>query len=558
MYLGINLGHHDTSACLLTESEDNTASMIVLEEERLQKKKHAGFYPYLSIDIVQRTFDLSKLPAEQVAYSTFFLSMDETWKKIASIKNKFSESFTLNESLSEKKHCASNILHHEAHLFSCLINLDPKQDHLIVISDGCGSQYTEVKKFSIFPFDLSGEGSTYETISVYSYRSGKIQVLDKFLTPFMLLKGKKEDFSPASYFTAASQVVFGDWSYSGKVMGLSGYYDDAPFQDTELYQLLTTTSFNTLSSKDYFDDLDKSMFDALAKICYSTQIYFENYMMAFFQKLKEKHPGLENLVYAGGTSLNCIFNEKLRRKNLFKTITIPAWTNDEGVGMGAAIGSYYLKNKKLPTIKDAHSPFLGFPYAYSEAEVKKAFSSFVIEDLSFTRIAELIANNQIVAWYEGRSECGPRALGHRSIFCSPFRPGIRDYLNDRIKMRERFRPYGCSVLQEQQEEYFEQAEGLYSPYMSFAPVVKSEKRELLSEILHVDNTIRIQTVDDTFPNLKSLLIELRKQTGHSLVIHTSLNINKQPILETLSDAVLFFKNSEIKYLVFDNLLIRKS
>lgn len=556
MYIGINLGHHDTSIGVLKESGDEF-ELMVLEEERLTKNKNAGFYPFLSLDYVQKNLPVNELAYDQVAFSTFFMDVKQTWEHLDTLNSKYKELIQISPQFKRTNTKAANILHHEAHLFSCLISLDPKEDYLIVVSDGCGSRYTDLNKLAIFPFKVPEDNLVYETISVYSYSSGEVKVLDKILTPVHLARGKHLDFSPASHFTGASQVVFGDWQYSGKVMGLAGYYQGDLFDEDELFNVLTKTKFNEKASKKDFDEMPDEKFKFYAKVSASTQNYFEQYMMKLFKNLAAKNPKLKNLVYAGGTALNCIFNEKLRNENVFKTIWVPAWTNDEGVGIGTAVGAYYLKHKKLPKVKNARNPFLGIDRRYSEAEVKAAFPDCSVEKLDLRKAAKLISENEIIAWCEGRSECGPRALGHRSILCNPFIPGIRDYLNDQIKMREKFRPYGCSVLETQQGKYFENAEGLYSPYMSFAPVVREEQKERLKEIMHVDQTIRIQTVDDLFPRMKSLLENLNDLTGDSLIIHTSLNINKQPILETLEDASKFLRTSKLKYLVFEDYLILK-
>lgn len=553
MYLGINLGHHDTSVGVITEEGE----LLVLEEERFSKRKQAGFYPSLALDYIKHHFDLNQLPGRNVAFSTFFTNLPTSWGHISDLKSKYLETLIRHPKVTEENKEARYILHHEAHLFSALLNLDPHGLYLIVISDGCGSRADDLKNSVHFPLEHSSPKELFESMSVYSYSQGKLQVLEKFLSPVYLLKGENPEFSPASHFTAASQLIFGDWQYSGKVMGLAGHHKGETYSDDELFKILTTTPFNQKTSKDYFDHLDQVTMERFIKVAGSTQAFFESYMMNYFRRLKEKYPSFENLVYLGGTALNCIFNEKLRKTSLFKTISVPAWTNDEGIGIGAAVGCYYQNHGKLPEVSNKESPFLGVERKYTEEEVHKAFEGYKIKPMKIEEVAGLIAQNEIIPWFEGRSECGPRALGHRSIFCSPFIPGIRDYLNDKIKLRERFRPYGGSVLQDQQEEYFERGEDLYSPFMSFAPVVKTGKRELLKEVMHADGTFRIQTVDQNFPTLKKLLEELRKKTGHSLIIHTSLNINKQPILETIEDAAQFFKESELRYFVFNEYLISK-
>jgi carbamoyltransferase len=555
LHVGINLGHHDSSVGVLY-SDKNELKVKVLEEERLSRVKQAGFYPYLAINELQKSFDLSELQAEAVAFSTFFTDLSSTWDYIAKIKNKFTQSILIDPRFGRSNETAQNILHHEAHLFSVLIELDPKKKHLIVISDGCGSRNSE-SKHAIFPFQQEDPEIVFETISVYAYADGKIQALEKIFTPVHMLRGKGKHYSPASYFTAASQVIFGDWNYSGKVMGLAGHFKGEPIPDDELFDILTKTAFNEQSSKSYFDSLEKDKMDEYIRIAGSTQLYFERYKFELFKRLRKTYKDHNHLVYLGGCALNCIFNEQLRRSKLFDFIWVPAWTNDEGIGLGAAIASYYKKHHQLPVILNPENPFLGLKRDYQDQEVATAFKDYHLEAYGPYRVAQLISKHKIIAWYEGASECGPRALGHRSILCSPFIPGIRDYLNDKVKMRERFRPYGCSVLEEDQRNYFEEAEGLYSPYMSFAPVVKESRRNDLLEVMHADYTIRIQTVDKIFPRLQEVLRELKRISGESIVIHTSLNINKQPILETLEDAKEFLLTSELEFLIFENYIISK-
>lgn len=557
MYLGINLGHHDSSVCVLFPY-DQKFKAVIYEEERLSKLKHAGLYPYRALYEVEQVYGIKSFLPSNITFTNFLLNLPETWQHIKENPTKFTGVLNFDERVSEQNREAQHIIHHECHLFSILPGLDPAQEYLIVIADGCGAKRDEILSAALFvPKTPLAEGNLFESISIYRYQNCQVTCLEKILSPLHMWLGTLQNLTPATYFTAASQVIFGDWPYAGKVMGLAAYHQGELFSDEKMFQLLGIENFNKNSSKNYFDnEISSEHWKFCIKLAATVQNYLERYSTQLFTRLRTQY-GLKNLVYAGGVALNCIFNEKLRRSQLFDSITIPAWTNDEGVALGAAVGGYFKQHGKLPVLENPASPFLGHPRSPSESQIRVAFKDYEVSPLTVAEAANLIAQNHIIALVEGASETGPRALGHRSILCLPTIPGIREYLNDKIKFRERFRPYGCSVLEEDQELYFEDAKGLMSPYMSFAPVVKSSMRGYVKEIIHRDQTIRIQTVTPLFGFLHDLLKCLKAQTGHSLIIHTSLNINKQPILETLEDAVKFMRQSELQYMVIENMLVKK-
>lgn len=557
-YIGINLGHHDSSLCLLekVESSDDYC-LTVYEEERFQKNKKIGFFPYLSVKKLEETHSgiLKNISQKKISFTTFMTSMEKTWEFINKANNKFAKAIGIPKEL-EVNNQHPNIIHHEAHLFSTLITLDPKQDHLILIADGCGSNKNEFETNALFPFKIDADKDFYESISVYSYINGKIEVVSKFFAPLYMSQHLKGKYSPASFFTACSMVVFADWSYAGKVMGLAGYHEGEIFNKYELFDKLLSLEKETNTGKEHFDNLDPKKRLLYEKLCASTQVYFEKYFTEIINDLKQNFPNIDSLAFTGGCALNCIFNEKLRKKKVFKNIHVPAWPNDEGVSIGAAVANFYIQNKKLPTINKRLNPFLGIK-PINQPDVQEVFKEFKIQKYSHDIFLKHYRDEEVIAWFQSNSECGPRALGHRTIICSPYIKGIKQYLNDHIKFREEFRPYGCSVLTEQMSYYFENTEELYSPYMSFAPIVKEEHRESLKEIMHIDNSIRIQTVDESFDKFYELLVYLKREDKHSLVIHTSLNINKQPILESINDAYLFFTSSEIKVLCLNDFIITK-
>jgi carbamoyltransferase len=163
-----------------------------------------------------------------------------------------------------------------------------------------------------------------------------------------------------------------------------------------------------------------------------------------------------------------------------------------------------------------------------------------------------------VAWFQGRSESGPRALGNRSILARPDVTGLKDKLNKSIKFRESFRPYGCSVIQEKAHLYFDIDQNFNNPYMSFAIKVREEHKELLKEVSHIDGTSRMQTVKiGQNEKFYRLLERFGEKSGLPCLLNTSLNVMDEPIVETIQDVRRFMENTPTDYLVINDFLIKR-
>ena len=558
IHIGVNLGHHDSSVCALYPVGDGLMDYEILEEERLQRKKRIGFYPWLGLKKLQNKFDMGQIEANNVAFTTFMTTLEESFDFIDKSDSKYRRVFKYDPKLTSQNKDALNVPHHEAHLFSVLPQLENNKRYLVLVADGCGSSPEEFRKNTLLgPFAATAKERQFESISLYVVENGKVKTLDKLFKNIYLSEGTLEDYSPSAFFTACASKVFGHWSHAGKVMGLAGYHKGSLYSPDELFQKLVAMETPKNRGREEFDSLEEADLRECEKLCASTQSYFEKYMMDLLQIAASKANHPPALVYLGGCSLNCIFNDKLRRKKLFEEILVPGQPNDEGVGLGAAVASYYRKHGRVPKIKNPGNPFRGDRLERSSEAIAQAFSEYDCSELDLEKVAELIKSGEVIAWIQGRSECGPRALGHRSILCSPFVEGIKRYLNGHVKFREAFRPYGCSVLRSEQELYFEDAQGLDSPYMSFAPQVRETWRQKLAQITHIDGTLRLQSVGEEHGRFFDLLKTLKETSGCSMVVHTSLNVNKQPILENLEDAVKFFESSELRFLVCDDFFISK-
>ncbi|MCI8610494.1 MAG: hypothetical protein HFH11_10175 [Dorea sp.] len=206
------------------------------------------------------------------------------------------------------------------------------------------------------------------------------------------------------------------------------------------------------------------------------------------------------------------------------------------------------------------SPYLG--KEYNKDEIEKAFLNYegkirVMECADvFSKAAASIADGKIVGWFQGRSECGPRALGNRSILADPRDPGMKDYLNAKVKFREAFRPFAPSVLWEYQQEYFEL--DIPSPYMLIVSDILEEKQHLIPSVTHVDGSGRLQTVmKELNPKFYKLIERFNEITGVPIVLNTSFNIRGEPIVETPDDAIRCFLGTGIDELFISDYYIQK-
>ncbi len=267
--------------------------------------------------------------------------------------------------------------------------------------------------------------------------------------------------------------------------------------------------------------------------------------------------GQRKLALAGGVALNCTANGRLMRSGLFDEIYIQPAAGDDGSALGAALYRASLagevRNFRMPV------PFLG-PSHPIEADESRAIETICYGSLEETcaEAARLIAEGRVIAWYRGRMEFGPRALGHRSILADPGHPEMRDRINAMVKMREAFRPFAPAVTLEQAHRWFEIAPGAEFPYMIATADVRPEYRADLPAITHVNGSARVQTVSrNDNPEFHALLKAVGKTTGREMVLNTSFNVKGQPIVNTPGEAIETFLGTGIEFLFLENTLIKR-
>ncbi|MFK4185370.1 carbamoyltransferase [Streptomyces sparsogenes] len=271
---------------------------------------------------------------------------------------------------------------------------------------------------------------------------------------------------------------------------------------------------------------------------------------------------LDTLLFEGGLALNCVANTKMLERSSFTGMEVSFGASDPGVAIGAAVYTAGLRNRPATA---ATTPYLG--PSYDEREILDALKEYAdrVEwqeepDAASVadRTAELLAGKNVVGWFQGRAEFGPRALGNRSILANPSFPDIKDIINLRVKHREPFRPFAPVVLESEAPRVFEMGKKASSPYMTFVFPVRKEYRERIPGACHVDGTARVQTVDERQnPALAELLRVFTARTEVPCLLNTSFNVAGEPIVCSPRDALDCFLATEIDHLVIDRYVVTK-
>ena len=315
---------------------------------------------------------------------------------------------------------------------------------------------------------------------------------------------------------------------ASKLMGKVGYGKYSEYY----YQIFETILEGPITEKKQkhfkYIDIETHGIDDLA---YTLQKFTIDKIKQYVYPLKT----CNNLCVAGGVAYNGYMNEEFL--NHYENVYVPPAVGDEGQAIGTYQHCTYTQNSLI----HRSETFAGKKYKYEGTE--KA---------DYKEVAQAIADGSIVGWFQDRSESGNRALGNRSILADPRNPNIKSIINGTIKMREDFRPFAPAVLEEHYQEYFDTR--LPSPHMSRICKVKSDK---VPGITHIDNTARIQTVNEDFnPKFYKIINEFYKITGIPMLLNTSFNC-QEPIVENPDHAIKTFKKTDLDLLVINDWIIRK-
>ena len=577
--LGLNINHADTSACIIV----NGKIIAAIEEERFVRIKHYAGLPINSIEfcLQKSELKLKDINFITVNYSPTANFMQKTFysiknilsksllKKIIKFKNKLFHTNELEKYLKENNFTGKiiNVEHHMSHIASSYYNSSFKQSVGLTIDgfgDFCSTQtflcndnkIENIKKV-YFPHSLGilyqsitqflgfkNYGDEYKVMGLASY--GKPEYINQFNE---LIKYDKKNLFLLNldYFSHHTNSKF-SYNFSDGIPKFPDLYSK------KIIDLLGNERSPT-------DKIEQRHFDIAA----SLQHTFENILFSILNDLYND-TGVDSLCLAGGCALNSKFNGLIREKTPFKNIFIQPNAGDAGGAMGSAL--HFLQNKNFSETKieqiDTNKCYLGTSYTNEFIEKKLIKVNESLKDYTFKKlndedlyaeVAERISKNQIIGWFKGRCEWGPRALGNRSILADPRNPNIKDILNTKIKLRESFRPFAPAVLEELSNVYFDL--DYASPYMLNVVKAKQLAKDLVPSVVHVDNTCRVQTVSkkDNF-HFYNLIKEFKKLTNVPIILNTSFNEN-EPIVLNPDHAFDCFKRTSMDCLVLENWVITR-
>ncbi|MDJ0905528.1 MAG: carbamoyltransferase [Woeseiaceae bacterium] len=591
--LGISAYYHDSAAALLDEGEVVAAA----QEERFSRKKHDSRFPEHAIEYCLSEAGITLADVKYVVfYDKPLVKFERLLETYLSYAPKGLRSFlaAMPVWLKEKLYLKATL---KKELHNLLGNGDASIPDLLFAEH---HQSHAASAFYFSPFDraavlcLDGVGE-WATTSAWQGNGKQLDALWEIDFPHSL--GLL--YSAFTYYTGF-RVNSGEY----KLMGLAPY-GQPKYVDLILDNLLDLKDDGTFRlDMSYFNyctglTMTNRKFDALfggpprkpegkltqkdMDIAASIQVVTERIVMGLAETL-HRETGETNLCLAGGVALNCVANGKLLREGPYENIWVQPAAGDAGGALGAASIAWHQKLDHERTTNGADKmsgAYLG--PAYSADEIKAQLDRYgaVYERLDdshlFAKAAEILEQEHVIGWFQGRMEFGPRALGGRSIVGDPRSSKMQSVMNLKIKYRESFRPFAPSVLADRVSDYFEMDSA--SPYMLIVAPVREDLRIPMTEeqsslfgieklnvprselpaITHVDYSARVQTVhENTNPRYHSLLKAFEKQTGCGVVVNTSFNVRGEPIVATPDDAYRCFMRTEMDYLILEDFLLAKT
>ncbi len=583
--LGISAFYHDSAASLVQDGKIIAAA----QEERFTRKKHDSSFPDNAVKYCLQAGGITGKDIDIVAfYEKPFVKFErilETYIAYAPVGIKsfikaiplwIKQKLWMKEFIRKEIGFDGKIVfpeHHYSHAASAFFP-SPFQEAAFLTVDGVGE---------------------WTTTSYGIGKDNEVNIVSDIHFPHSL--GLL--YSAFTYYTGF-KVNSGEY----KVMGLAPY-GEPRYKDiilSELMDLKEDGSFR-LNMK-YFNycaglTMTNSKFDRLfdgprrkpessleqrhMDLAKSVQEVTEEVMLRMTRHIY-RETGCKNLCLAGGVALNCVANGRILKEGPFEDIWIQPAAGDSGGALGAAMFAWYqyLENSR---VADGKKDFQQGTYLGPEFENDYISGYLRKQDIPYTeldddeipeRIADLIAEENVIGWFQGRMEFGPRALGSRSIIGDPRSSKMQEIMNLKIKFRESFRPFAPSVLKERAGDYFEIDRE--SPYMLLVAPVKEDIRRQMTEeekrlfgieqlnvvrssipaVTHVDYSARIQTVDgETHPRYYRMIKKFDEKYGCPVVINTSFNVRGEPIVCTPEDAYLCFMRTDMDYLILGNFLLDK-
>ncbi len=590
--LGISAFYHDSAAALIVDGNIAAAA----QEERFTRKRHDAAFPTGAIEYCLQARKIEASEIDQVVfYDKPFLKFERLLETYLAFAPKGFFSFAkslpvwVEEKLFQKKLLLEQLSlidsrvdweakirfseHHVSHAASAFYP-SPFREAAVLVLDGVGEWATssiylgsnktlEPKKVIRFPHSLGLLYSAFTYYCGFKVNSGEYKLMG--LAPY----GKP---LYAEKIKAHLIDIKNDGSFRLD-MSYFAYCTDLTMTNRKFHELFGGPP------RDPESRLTQRDMDLAASI----QLVLEEVLLKITKNLHQE-TGLKNLCLAGGVALNCVANGKILKESGFENIWIQPAAGDAGAALGAALLAYYQEESSERNVMAEDSmqgSFLG--PEYSEVEICQRLKNLGAvftehEEVELVRIAAKdLSGGQALAWFQGRMEFGPRALGARSILGDPRDPKTQSVLNQKIKFRESFRPFAPIVLEEKVTDWFELE--AKSPYMLLVARLKKHhlleklpeeealegidllraRRSEVPAITHVDNSARVQSVSaKTNPLFHRLLKAFEAETGCPILVNTSFNIRGEPIVNTPEEAFRCFMGTDLDALVIGKFLLKKS
>lgn len=573
LILGLNMFHADASAAIVVDGEVKFA----IAEERLNRHKHFGGFPGLAVKecldaVGAKISDVEHVAVGQDSDANLAKKVQYALANPAKILNFIR--------LRQRKEAMRDV----RALLSKALEVDPaklrfQEHHLEHHIAHIASAYycSPWEKAAGFSYDGSGD---FVSTMMGRCEGNQIEVLERVFLPHSL----------GSVYTMICEFIgYTTYGDEGKVMGLAPYgketysaevakivapkdggfqLDLSYFKPLGSNQGMQVLPDGTVRLARHYSDRMEKLFGEPRKphteitqrdmdLAFALQHRFEEIFFHLIKRLHERVP-LDDLVMAGGCALNSVANGKIFDRTPFRRTYIQPAAGDEGLAIGAALHTYHAVLSQ-PRRHELKTSYLGPEFC--ESRIQAALEKAGLESRKLDReallqqTAEQIAAGNVVGWFQGRMEWGPRALGNRSIVAHPGLPNMKDVLNARIKHREWFRPFAPSIMADFQHEYFEHDHP--SPFMLHVYKIRPEKRKVLCAVNHVDDTGRLQTVTrEENPLYYDLISAFHRKTGIPVILNTSFNEN-EPIVCTPEEAIDCFQRTRMDVLAIGPFMMTK-
>jgi carbamoyltransferase len=533
---GFRQGYQDVSAVLVKDG----VVIVAIEEERLSRIKFsAGKLPYLAVLEVLKIGNITIQDIQVVAFH------GSTWQPnfVPKIESYFQQQFGYTPTI-------QLFHHHDCHIASAyyasgfqkalLISIDGSGDGIsIQIATGIDGKIQTIHREER-PNSL---GIFYSMITQYC---GFVRDSDEYKLMGLSSYGNRNafDFSWLLDFDDGKITISQDYLVKVEALQPSPHRDEMLFNELLEDRLgQNRRKPNSLMIKFYED------------VAASAQQHFEQILLKM-AAYYIANTGLTKVCMAGGAALNCVANQKLMNADFVEELYIQPASSDAGISLGAAWLACIENNIRPMATKHT---YLGKEFTNEDIESILLACKIKFQKINNTPqlAAQYIAANKVIGWFQGKMEFGPRALGNRSILANPCHPKMQQIVNEKIKLREGFRPFCPSVIEEDIDLYFEGKQKI-APYMTITFEATEYAKENIPSVIHVDGTARIQTVSRQKNKIYySLLLEMKQLTGHGVVLNTSFNLSHEPIVCTPRDALATFFSSGLDALFLGDFLVEK-